>query len=129
VFALFGAMLHVLPWRVMLVLAGRLSQERCDYAARAMVPGTFVMLAWYLLLSVLPLPFLPVLLWPVWVPVTWGLIPRLGDIALDWWRDAKQVAFFSRVRRLSPAERDKLREALREMTASLTLPGSPPAES
>lgn len=123
--AALGWLIHAAPWRLVAQMARKLTRERSDFAARSIVPGVFVLLAWYVLLSVVPLSALPMMLWPVWLLGIWTLGPATGDAALWWQRARRAVVLTANVRRLPASERERLRA----LAASLTLPGSPPADS
>jgi len=104
-------------WAMVLGLARRISRDPSERAARAMVPGLFVVAAWYAALALTLMLTLP---WPqgavvVLLLLTCGL--RAGDVALGWWRDV-------RVWRDQGGTADLRREA-----KPSTLPGSPPADS
>jgi len=104
-------------WAMVLGLARRISRDHSERAARAMVPGLFVVAAWYATLTLAWLVMLP---WPYGAVtaallLTLGL--RTGDVALGWWRDLRGL-------RDAPGSRGLRREA-----EPSTLPGSPPADS
>lgn len=110
-------------WAMVLGLARRISRDPSERAARAMVPGLFVVAAWYAALTIALLFTLP---WPhgavtAALLLTWGL--RTGDVALAWWRALRGWGHERGDRDLR-ASRDLRREA-----EPSTLPGSPPADS
>lgn len=110
-FAVVGWVINGPVWAMVLGLARRISRDQAERAARAMVPGLFVVAAWYAALAMAPLFTLP---WPhgavaAALLLTWGL--RTGDVALSWWRDLRDL------------------RGLRRGAEPSTLPGSPPVES
>ena len=104
-------------WVMVLGLARRISRDQSERAARAMVPGLFVVAAWYAALALTLLLALP---WPQGALAAALLLLlglRAGDVALRWWRD---VRVWRDLRSVADLRRD---------AEPSTLPGSPPADS
>lgn len=113
-FALVAALLHVLPLRGIWGLAKRISPLTSDRAARAIVPGFYLMFAWYALLGALLAAGLMAAEWSwlVVVPASllfMRLLPRLGDFAVAWYHEWSGHRLAQRVARWPEHDRAAIR--------------------
>ncbi len=95
------------------------TKDPTEIAARAMIPGLYLIFGWYVLLGALFMVGLGATAHAVW----WGvpavmLLPRLGDVAV-WWRDAvRAMRLRGRVRRWPEQERAAVRTTARALRAA-----------
>lgn len=106
---------HALPFWLSRKIALKYAPNPTDIAARTLLPGLYIMEAWYLLA--------PLALWfaglPGWlVGVLFIAQPRLGDFALGWSDRARAVRLAGRVRGAGGDRRQSLRVARDELRAS-----------
>ncbi len=107
--ALLGWLTHGPAFAGIWRMAQRTAQDRAQIVARAFVPGVYLILCWYLLLTVGAAVTLATAGRPLWLAIPLlVLLPRLGDIAVAW-RDALAAwRLRFRVRRWSAADRAAL---------------------
>jgi hypothetical protein len=83
-----------------------------DLVAGCFVPGLYLVLFWWLLVSVCAAVALAAVGWsPLWAVLLLVTLPRSGDAALGWrdWLGSRRLV--QRVRRWSTSERETLRAA------------------
>jgi len=122
-FALVAALLHLPALRFIWWRSRRISHGASDRAARAIVPGFYLMFAWYALLGVLLAAGLAAggWSWLVIVPVALlfvRLLPRLGDFAIAWWHEWSAHRLARRVSRWPAAEHAALRDSMHTLQAA-----------
>ena len=122
-FALLAAALHLPALRGIWWLSRKLSQVPSDRAARAIVPGFYLMFAWYALLAMLLAFGLRVAGWSwlVVLPMTLlfiRLLPRLGDFAVASYHEWSGFRLAARVRRWSEQDRAAIRESMHTLESA-----------
>lgn len=119
-FALVAALPHALPLRGIWWLAKRISPLPSDRAARAIVPGFYLMFAWYALLGALLAAGLAATGWSwlVMLPASLlfvRLLPRLGDFAVAWYHEWSGHRLAQRVARWPEHDRAAIRLSMRTL--------------
>lgn len=100
----------VLP--VVHALATRATKQRADFVAACFVPGLYVVLLWWVLVSLVAAVGFGALGWPpLWALLVLVALPRLGDLALVWKDRLRAWRLAARVHRWGAPERRELREA------------------
>jgi 1-acyl-sn-glycerol-3-phosphate acyltransferase len=110
--AAVGWVVHAPVLPVVYALSARRAQARVDLVAGCFVPGLYLVLFWWLLVSVCAAVALAAVGWsPLWAVLLLVTLPRSGDAALGWrdWLGSRRLV--QRVRRWSTSERETLRAA------------------
>ncbi|HYW30042.1 MAG TPA: lysophospholipid acyltransferase family protein [Gemmatimonas sp.] len=123
-FAGLGFALHAPVFALISMLSRRLSTSNADVAARAIIPGLYLIFVWY---AVLAAALAAALRWSPWgngvaFPMVLLLVvgflaalPRLGDAAIQWPREWMGHRLAARVRRLTEQQRADLRTSMRTL--------------
>ncbi len=110
---LLHAPLFLAIWRSAVHLAADLG----DRAARAIVPGLYLVIVWYAMLAVALISTLRLsrFSWGSTLTVTAlfiVLLPRLGDLAVCWYHRLRRYLLHRAVRRLSKVDRDQITQSM-----------------
>lgn len=122
-FALVAAALHVPALRFIWWLSKRISLVASDRAARAIVPGFYLIFAWYALLGALLAWGMRLAAWSwlIIVPVIVlfiRLLPRLGDFAVASYHDWAGLRMARRVHRWAEGDRAAVRASMHTLQAA-----------
>jgi hypothetical protein len=110
--ALLGLALHWPIWTVIKLIATKTAKTRADIAARAIIPGLYLIFLWYLVLGVgFALGIRATGDSPLWVIPAVMLLPRLGDVALAWYDAWSALALKRRVKHWPHAQHANIRAA------------------
>ena len=116
-FALPSLLLHAPLFRAIWRSAVHMSAELGDRAARAIVPGLYLVFVWYAMLALALISTLRLARVPwsstlaVTVPFV-ALLPRLGDLAMNWYLRFQGYLLHRAVRRLSKVDRDQISQSM-----------------
>lgn len=110
--AAIGWMVHAPILAVVSALAKRLAKDRVDYVPSCFVPGLYLVLLWWVLVSVLAAVGMSAVgIGPWWALPLLIALPRLGDLAIGWRQRLTGWRLVRRVQRWSSSDRAALREA------------------
>ncbi len=124
-FALVAAALHLPALRFIWWLSRKISEVPSERAARAIVPGFYLMFGWYALLGAL-LAFGMAAAgwsWLVVLPTTLlfvRLLPRLGDFAVASYHEWSGHRLVRRVRQWSEQDRAAIQESMYTLQSACT---------
>ena len=129
-FALTGLAIHVPIWAIVWWAARKMSVDRTDPVAKAILPGLHLIFVLYLILGgAMALGFRAIGLSGWWSMPVVMLLPRLGDLALLWRDSVRALRLRRRVGRWPLEQRTQLRamaSELRTLWNSALLNTSPP---
>ena len=110
--AAVGWLVHGPIFLAVRVLARRLAKERVDLVALSYVPGLFVIVLGYLLVAGSAAVLLASLGWSRWwAIVAFLLLPRFGDVAVQWRHELSAWRLTRRAAALPPADKAALLHA------------------
>lgn len=110
--AVIGWAVHAPILPVVRAVAKRTSHDRADFVARCFVPGLYIVLLWWLVVSALVAGLLGAVgASPLWALLLLVALPRFGDLAIGWRDWLRAWQFVRRAHRWSTPERVALREA------------------
>ncbi|MCE2901087.1 MAG: 1-acyl-sn-glycerol-3-phosphate acyltransferase [Gemmatimonas sp.] len=107
--ALIGGVMHAPAWWLVWHLAHRSAKARADVVARSFVPGLYIMVAWYGLVTLAAAGAL--MAWgrsPLWALFLLVTLPRFGDLAMGWRARYRAYRLVARVQGWSTPERQAL---------------------
>ena len=110
--AAIGWFVHAPIIALVHAVARRTMKQRSDYVAACFVPGLYLVLLWWLLVSAL---VAGALAWfgasPLWAVLLLVTLPRFGDLAMGWRTWLRGWLLVARVHKWGTPERMALREA------------------
>lgn len=110
--ATIGWLVHGPLFLAVRALATRLAKERVDVVALSYVPGLFLIVLGYLLVAGAGAILFASLGWsPWWAIALFVLLPRLGDLAVQWRRDFSAWRLTRRAMAMQPADKAALLNA------------------
>lgn len=108
--AVVGLAIHAPVFAAIRLMARKTSKTRADLAARAILPGLYLILLWYLILGgVFALGIRATGDSPFWAIPAVMLFPRLGDVALAWVDGLRAFALRARVKQWNASHRATVR--------------------
>lgn len=115
-----GWAIHAPLWLAAWRLSHRVIEVPSDLAARTIVPGLYLAMLWYVLVTAAVAVLLRAAEWPAWLALLLLVaLPRLGDAGMRW-RDAiRDLGMLRRTRALSPSDKDAVARAARVVTARI----------
>ena len=127
--ALPGLAIHGPVFALIWWLSKRISRLRSDRAARAIVPGLYLMFVWYAILAMTLVLGVKATAWGAAWPLPLVLLavaavvlvlPRLGDLAVGWRHELRAFRLHRRVRRWQESERAAIRASADALRAAWT---------
>ncbi|MCO4098573.1 MAG: hypothetical protein HEQ38_04045 [Gemmatimonas sp.] len=110
--AAIGWLVHAPILAVVYAVAKRTAKDRVDFVPNCFVPGLYMVLLWWVLVSVLAAAGGAGMgIGPWWALPLLVASPRLGDLAIEWRQRHAGWRLVRRVRRWSTSDRMALREA------------------
>lgn len=123
-FAIAGWIVHLPPFIVLRWLARKLATDPTELVARSFLPGALIVILAYAGFTAALAAALEYSAHnPAWAFAFVLVAPRLGDVAIEWKRRLKRFLMLSRMRKLTHAERLRVRslaEELRELCRNST---------